>query len=211
MTDNRHRALIVIDAQNDYDGGNLPIAYPPFAETIETIARAMDVAAEAGIRIVVVRQLAPATSPIFAAGSHGGELHPAVASRGSDHDIDKALPSAFAGTGLETWLRAEGITTLTIVGYMTQNCNLATAIDATHLGFQVELLSDATGSVDYENRAGRASAEEIHKVVLVVMQARFAGVGTFAEWRDALASGKTLIIDGVHASNHAARQAAKAA
>lgn len=208
---NSHRALIVIDVQNEYDGGNLPIEYPPFGDTVANVVRAMDFAARSGIRIVVVKQLAPAASPIFAAGSDGGELHPAIAGRPRDHFVEKKLPSAFPGTGLEAWLRAEGITTLTIVGYMTHNCDLATAIDATQLGFQVELISDATGSLPYENRAGFASAEEIHRVMLVVMQSRFAGVGTFVEWRQAIAEGGNLAIDGILASNQAARAAARAA
>lgn len=208
---NNHRALIVIDVQNEYDGGNLPIEYPPFGDTVANVARAMDLAARAGIRIVVVEQLAPSTSPIFASGSHGSELHPIIANRPRDHSVEKKLPSAFAGTGLEPWLRAQGITTLTIVGYMTHNCDLATAIDATQLGFHVELLSDATGSVPYQNRAGFASAEEIHRILLVVMQARFAGVGTFAEWQKAITAGSNLAIDGIAASNLAARQSSRAA
>jgi nicotinamidase-related amidase len=211
IASNHHRALVVIDVQNDYDGGNLPIEYPPFRDTVAKVAAAMDFAAAAGIRIVVVRQMAPATSPIFAAGSHGGELHPAIAGRPSDHAIEKSLPSAFAGTDLDTWLRQAGITTLTITGYMTHNCDLSTAIDATQLDYRVELLSDATGSVPYSNRAGFASAEEIHRVMLVVMQARFAGIGTLAEWRQAVESGTALEIEGIAASNRAAREAARAA
>lgn len=213
MTDssNNHRALIVIDVQNDYDGGNLPIEYPPFADTVLNIARAMDIATEAGIRVVVVKQLAPETSPIFAVGSHGGALHPDIASRPADHVIEKKLPSAFAGTDLEDRLRAEGITTLTIVGYMTHNCDLATAIDGSQLGFHVELLSDATGSVPYKNRAGFATAQEIHRIMLVVMQARFAGVGTLEEWRALLAAGQKLETDGIAGSNMAARASAQAA
>lgn len=213
MTDspNKHRALIVVDVQNDYDGGGLPIEYPPFADTVVNVSRAMDLATAAGIRVVVVKQLAPATSPIFAVGSHGGALHPDIASRPADHVIEKKLPSAFAGTGLEAWLRTEGITTLTIVGYMTHNCDLATAIDGSQLGFHVELLSDATGSVPYKNRAGFATAQEIHRVMLIVMQARFAGVGTLEEWRKLLSAGQRLEVDGIAESNMAARAASHAA
>lgn len=210
-TDNSERVLIVVDVQNDYDGGNLPVEYPPFAETVQNVARAMDLAHDSGIRTVVIRQLAPANAPVFADGTHGAELHPVVASRPRDHYIEKLLPSAFAGTDLEAWLRREGITTLTIAGYMTHNCDLATAIDATQLGFRVEILSDATGSLPYRNKAGFASAEEMHRVILAVMQARFAGVGTFEEWRQAIAQGRRLETEGIVESNRAARSQAQAA
>ncbi len=163
------KALIVIDVQNDYVGGKIPIAYPPVELSLANIGRAMDAARGAEIPVVVVQNVLPEGAPIMAKGTHGAELHATVASRGWDHTIVKNLPSAFAGTGLNEWLRERGIDTITVVGYMTHNCDLATVVDGLHAGFAVELLSDATGSLPYTNRAGSASAEEIHRVVTVVM------------------------------------------
>jgi nicotinamidase-related amidase len=199
------RALIVVDVQNDYDeGGNLAIQYPPFSETVRNVARAMDAAAEAGIKVVVIKQLAPETAPIFAKGTHGAALHPEVAGRPHDHYVEKKLPSAFTGTDLEFWLRSNGIDTLTIVGYMTHNCDLSTVIHAVHMGFAVEFLSDASGSVPYANSAGYASAEEIHRVVTIIYQSRFAAVAKTAEWIEMLKTGKPLERDTIHASHQRA-------
>ncbi|TPI16775.1 cysteine hydrolase [Mesorhizobium sp. B4-1-3] len=200
------RALVVVDVQNDYDSGNLAIQHPPFTETVANAARAMDAAAAAGIKIVVVKQMAPETSPIFAKGSHGGELHPEIARRGRDHYVEKTLPSAFTGTDLETWLRGSAIDTIAVVGYMTHNCDLSTIIHAVHMGFAVEFLSDASGSVPYANSAGYASAEDIHQVVSVVLQSRFAAVLKTAEWIDCLKTGKLPERDTIHASNQRALQ-----
>ena len=200
------RALVVIDVQNDYDGGNLAIQHPPFAETVANVARAMDAAAAAGIQIVVVRQMAPKSSPIFAKGSHGGELHKEIARRGRDHYVEKTMPSAFTGTDLEAWLRANAIDTIAVVGYMTHNCDLSTIIHAVHMGFAVEFLSDASGSVPYANSAGYASAEDIHRVVSVVLQSRFAAVLKTAEWIDCLATGTLPERDTIYASNQRALQ-----
>ena len=47
------RALIVIDVQNDYVGGALPIEYPDVRVSIRNIARAMDAAGAAGIPVWV--------------------------------------------------------------------------------------------------------------------------------------------------------------
>lgn len=177
------RALIVIDVQNDYDrGGALEIQHPPFAETIVNIGRAMDAARNAGIPIAVIRMDLPENAPVFARDTPGADLHPQVASRSCDLVLGKSLPSSFTGTALEAWLRDRHVDTITIVGYMTHNCDLSTVIHAVHMGFSVEILSDATGSLAYANRAGQASAEEIHRVMLVVMQARFAAVCTTDEW-----------------------------
>jgi nicotinamidase-related amidase len=198
------RALVVIDVQNDYDGGNLAIQHPPFTETVANVARAMDAAAAAGIKIVVVRQMAPEMSPIFARGSHGGELHPEIAGRARDHYVEKALPSAFTGTDLEAWLRANAIDTITVAGYMTHNCDLSTIIHAVHMGFAVEFLSDASGSVPYANSAGYASAEDIHRVVTIVLQSRFAAVLKTAGWIDCLKTGALPERDTIYASNQRA-------
>ena len=200
------RALVVVDVQNDYDGGNLAIQHPPFAETVVNVARAMDAAAAAGIKVVVIKQMAPETSPIFARGSHGGELHPEIAGRARDHYVEKTLPSAFTGTDLEAWLRANAIDTIVVAGYMTHNCDLSTIIHAVHMGFAVEFLSDASGSVPYANSAGYASAEDIHRVVSVVLQSRFAAVLKTAEWIDCLATGTLPERDTIYASNQRALQ-----
>ncbi|PBC10301.1 cysteine hydrolase family protein [Mesorhizobium sp. WSM3859] len=198
------RALIVVDVQNDYNGGNLAIQHPPFAETVANVARAMDAAAAAGIKVVVIKQMAPETSPIFAKGSHGGELHPEIAGRARDHYVEKTLPSAFTGTDLEAWLRANAIDTIAVAGYMTHNCDLSTIIHAVHMGFAVEFLSDASGSVPYANSAGYASAEDIHRVVTIILQSRFAAVLKTAEWVDCLKTGKLPERDTIYASNQRA-------
>ena len=75
------RALIVIDVQNEYESGGLRIQYPPIAESLRNIGRAMDAAHAAGIPIIVAQQSAPATAPLFATGSPGWQLRPVVSAR----------------------------------------------------------------------------------------------------------------------------------
>jgi nicotinamidase-related amidase len=198
------RALIVIDVQNEYETGGLRIEYPPVEGSLRNIGRAMDAARAAGIPIIVVQQTSPADAPLFASGSHGWELHDTVASRPRDHYLRKALPSAFADTDLHTWLQAHGIDTLTVIGYMTHNCNDTTIKHAFDAGLVVEFLMDASGSVPYANRAGAATAEEIHRVFAVVEQSRFAAVMTTDEWLAHLAHGTTPERDNIHASHQRA-------
>jgi nicotinamidase-related amidase len=186
------RALIVIDVQNEYFTGNLPIAYPPRAESLANILSAMDAAREHGVPVVVVRHTAPAESVIFGAGGPGWELREEVAGRPYDLLLDKSMASAFARTDLGEWLDSQEVDTLTIAGYMTQNCDESTARDAYHRGMRVEFLSDATGTVALSNRAGSLTAEEVHRNVLVVMDSNFASVSTTAEWAAAVAADEPL-------------------
>lgn len=194
------RALVVIDVQYEYVTGALPIQYPPLDVSLPNIASAMDAATAEGIPIVVVRQTAPEDAPIFARGSIGGGLLEQVAERPWDHFIEKSLPSAFTGTDLAEWLAERSVDTISIVGYMTQNCDQSTAVDGLHRGLQVEFLSDATGTLDLENEAGRVTAEELHRSVLVTMQSRFAAVTETADWIDAVRDGSGLVRSNIAAS-----------
>lgn len=205
MANKSSRALLVIDVQNDYAGGKLPIEYPPVELSLANIGRAMDAAKAASIPVVAVQNVNPETAPFMAEGTPGADLHEVVASRGWDHYVRKNMPGAFTGTGLEAWLRERGIDTIAIVGYMTHNCDLSTAVQALHAGFSVEFLSDATGSLPYANRAGSASAEEIHRVTLVVMQSRFAAVISTGEWLDTVSTGAVPERDTIYGSNQRAR------
>ena len=199
------RALVVIDVQNEYVTGKLPIEHPPLATSLPAIGAAMEAARAAGIPVVVVQQDAPEGSPIFATGSPGWQLHEVVASRPRDHHIRKLLPSAFAGTDLAEWLAARGIDTLTVCGFMTHNCDASTILQAAHAGLTVEWLSDASGALPYANAAGAVSAEEMHRVFAVVFHSRFAAVTTTAAWVEAVHAGAPLRRDSIFASNQRAR------
>ncbi|PSM43376.1 cysteine hydrolase [Streptomyces dioscori] len=176
------RALVVIDVQNEYVTGGLPIGYPDPSLSLANIAAAVDTATQEGVPVVLVQHAAPAGAPLFARGTHGFALHDVVASRPHDHLVEKTLPSSFIGTDLDDWLRRAGVDTLTLVGYMTQTCDESTARHAVQLGYQVELLADATGALALTNRAGSLSAAEIHHAVLVVLQSFFAYTASTAEW-----------------------------
>ena len=61
------------------------------------------------------------------------------------------------------------------------------------------------GAAPYENEAGYASAEEIHRTFTVVMQARFAAVVSTDAWIEAIQAGKPLAGGSIAASNKKAR------
>lgn len=180
------RALIVIDVQNEYVTGALPVAYPPIDSSLANIGRAMDAAHEAGVPVVVIQHDAPADSPIFAQGGDSWQLHPVVASRRSAVTFHKQLPGSFTGTGLGDWLEERGIDTVSIVGYMTNICVDTTTRQAAHRGMAVEVLGDATGTLTYSNTAGTATAEQLHHATLATIHAAFGAVVTTDEWTAAL-------------------------
>jgi nicotinamidase-related amidase len=121
------------------------------------------------------------TSPVFRKGSPEWDLHPEVGKRHRDVLLEKNWPDSFMETNLEKWLKNNGIDTVTICGYMTQMCCDTTARRAFHLGYTVEFLSDATGTLSFSNEAGAVTDEELHRAILVT-QSRFSKVMKAEEW-----------------------------
>ncbi len=199
------RALIVIDVQNEYFTGNMLIEYPDPQVSLRNIGRAMDTAKEAGIPILVVQHSAPENSPIFARGSQSWQLHEVVASRHADHHIEKNMASVFTGTDAAAWLQKNEITTISVVGYMTQNCNASTIYEAAHNGYTVEVLTDASGALPYANAAGFASAEEIHRIFSVVFHSNFAAVTSTDDWLQAVQTDTVIVRSNVLESHLAGR------
>jgi nicotinamidase-related amidase len=133
--------------------------------------------------VVVIQHASPQPdAPVFRKGSREWELHADVAARPHDVLIHKSLPGSFTGTELETWLRERNVESVVIAGYMTQMCCDTTARQAMHLGFGVEFLSDATGTLAVKNAAGTVSDEELHRAILVTQEMRFSHVMKTGDW-----------------------------
>jgi nicotinamidase-related amidase len=162
------RALLVIDVQNEYFTGALPITHP--VGHLENILNVMDQAAGKVPTVVIQHHFAQEDAPIFRRGSPTWELHPEVQRRRRDLLVEKQLPGSFTNTNLEEWLREQGVTHVTIAGYMTHMCCDTTAREAFHRGFSVEFLSDATGTLPLTNAAGSVTAEELHRSILCAHQ-----------------------------------------
>ena len=174
-------AVLVIDVQNEYFTGNLPVTYPQ--GSLKNILSVMDAARDHHIPVIVIRH--SGTGPdakTFRTGTHGWELLDEIKSRPFDVLIEKTLPGSFTGTNLDAWLVEHGIARVTIVGYMTQMCCDATARQAFHWGYAVQFISDATGTLDVKNTAGAVTAEELHRAICVTQAMRFSTVMTTRDW-----------------------------
>ena len=175
-------ALIVIDVQEEYFSGRLPIQYPPREESLERIGEAMDGASEAGVPIVVVRHVGEPGEGSFQQDSPTFQLRKEVDGRPRDLLIDKRLPGSFTGTGLQEWLEEHDVDHVTIVGYMTNVCCDTTARQAVHCGFKSEFLSDATGTLALSNAGGEVTAEELQRSILAAQAQLLSEVLPSSEW-----------------------------
>jgi len=175
------RVLLVIDVQNEYFNGKFPIVHS--GRSLANVIESMEEASKNEIPIILIQHTAlQKDSKTFVKGSKEWKLHDKVKNRKHDYIIEKNLPGSFTGTNLEDLLRKMNIDTVAVCGYMTQMCCDTTARQAFHLGFSVEFLSDATGTLDVSNSAGTISAEELQKAVLITQAMRFSKVLTTDDW-----------------------------
>lgn len=188
------RALIVVDVQQEYFTGILQIQAPPRDQTLANIVAAIEVAEQQELPVVVVQHELPQGAPVFAAGSESWSLHPEIEQRlhPSWKRVSKDKGSVFAGTDVAQWLAEREVDTVTIVGYMTNNCDIATAVGAEELGLAAEILSDATGAIHLANEAGQVSADQLHETLLVLLHSNFAAVATTQAWTTAVTAGDAL-------------------
>jgi len=175
------RALIVIDVQNEYVDGKLRAEYP--SDALTKILMAIGHAKEAKIPVVIVQHTESRPGHgAFVKYSRGWELHDAVKKVVPDLYVEKHLPSAFFKTPLENYLRDTGVTTVAICGYATQVCCDTTARYAMHLGYDVEFLADATGTLDLETPLGRVDAKTLFNAAVATQAAVFSKVLDVNAW-----------------------------
>lgn len=188
------RALIVVDVQQEYFTGTLQIQAPARDTTLANIVAALEVAQQHELPVVVVQHEEPQGAPVFAVGSESWSLHPEIEQRLSPSwkRVSKDKGSVFAGTDVAQWLAEHDVDTITIVGYMTNNCDIATAVGAEELGLAAEVLSDATGAIHLANEAGKVSADQLHQTLLVLLHSNFAAVAPTQAWAAAVATGEAL-------------------
>ena len=201
------RALIVVDVQQEYFDGPLEIQYPPRQNALAAILRVIATAEDHGLPIAYAMHTEPAGSPVFADGSDGWQLHPDIAAVVGDSKVfRKEFGSVYAGTDLAAWLKVQDVDTVTLTGFMTHNCDLASSVESEGLGFAAEILSDASGTTHLTNDAGHVPAPDLHATLMTLLNANFAAVGTVAQWTSAVGSGTALPKDNLVASALAGRQ-----
>jgi nicotinamidase-related amidase len=182
-------ALVVIDVQEEYFSGRLPIQAPPREGSLALIGEAMDRATAAGIPVILVRHTGKPGSGTFEEGSPARDLRPEVAERHYDALIDKQLPGSFTGTPLQQVLADRHVDHITIAGYMTNVCCDTTARQALHMGMGATILHDAVGVPDMPSLDGTPiAAADLQRAALAPLALIGVTMSSTAEWTAGLAT-----------------------
>lgn len=180
-------ALVLIDFQNEYYSGRLPI--PDGLAALRNALRLVAHADAHGMPVFHIQHIGAASGPLFADGSAMAEIHPALAPArppSQHHVLRKTTVSSFASTDLHAQLQARGIRTLLIAGLMTHMCVSTTTRDARQFGalsYDVLLAADAcaTRDIDAWDGAGVVSHRELHHATLTALADNFAQVMNTAD------------------------------
>lgn len=169
-------ALLVIDFQNEYYSGRLPI--PDGAAALANAQALVRMADANGIAVYHVQHLNPAAAPVFAEGTDGAALIAGMQPGPRHHLVIKRTVSVFASTDLDDQLKAQGIRTLLISGLMTHACVAGAARDAVPRGYEVIVASDAvaTRSIQALPGQGTLPAELLHRAALTEIADAFGSV-----------------------------------
>jgi nicotinamidase/pyrazinamidase len=193
MANDKKKALIVVDVQNDFcPGGSLAVAngddvIPPLNKLIqEFLGR--------GEPVFKTRDWHPAASKHFAAyggvwpvhcvqHTPGAEFRAGlfddsritIISKGVDESADGY--SGFDGTNLAQLLRDQGVEEVWVGGLATDYCVKHTVLDGLREGFEVKALADAMRPVNLNPNDGVEAIEEMRQAGAQIVSVEKKAVG----------------------------------
>ncbi|WP_323165631.1 cysteine hydrolase family protein [Pseudomonas bubulae] len=173
-------ALLVIDFQQEYFTGRLPI--PDGQKALNKARELIAFADKARIPVYQIQHIAPAGSAVFALDGEGVKFHPQMLPRAGDTVLQKTTVSVFGSTELDRLLKEKGIKTVIIAGLMTHACVAGGARDAAPLGYQVVVASDASATRSITRADGSSiDANSLHRAALASVEDTFGDVMTTAQ------------------------------
>jgi nicotinamidase-related amidase len=173
-------ALIIIDAQNEYVTGRLPLDGVNAA--LGNIAALLKAARAAGAPVIHVMQRGR-PGGLFDPEGDTFKLAPQAAAGAGEAIVEKPLPNAFAKTNLQQVLEGTGRKSLVIAGFMTHMCVSATTRSALDHGYAATVVSDAVATRPLPDPLGGAdlTAAQIHRTALAELNDRFATIARAAD------------------------------
>lgn len=173
-------AVVIIDAQNEYVSGKLPL--PGVNAALDNIAILLKAARAAGAPVVHVQHRGRAGG-LFDPNAESFKLAPQAAAESGEAIVEKPLPNAFAQTNLQDALAQTGRKSLIVAGFMTHMCVSSTVRAALDLGYRTTVVADAAATRDLPDPTGGPAlpAAELHRAALAGLADRFAIVAKLAE------------------------------
>lgn len=154
-------ALLLVDPVVAYTQPDSPLRLDTGEATVAAMERLLTLFRERGLPIAFTNveyqsdgsdgghffRKVPALN-VFLKGSPLGAFPLALTPRDGEPVFTKQYPSAFFGTDLDQWLRANAVDTVFLAGFSTSGCVRASTLDALQYGYIPFTVSDASGDRD---------------------------------------------------------------
>ena len=168
-------ALLVIDVQQGLDDPGLGMRSTPDAEA--NIANLLAAWRGRGWPVVHVQHDSTEPDSKLRPELPGNACKPEARPVDGETVFRKQVNSAFIGTGLESHLKACGISALVVAGLTTDHCVSTSVRMAANLGFDVVLAADACAAFERRGYDGEHyTADAVHRLSLVTLQDEFCTV-----------------------------------
>ena len=178
MGNEKRRALIVVDVQNDFCPGGA-LAVPAGDEVVAPLNNLIEEFLSRGEPVYKSRDWHPSKTKHFAAyggtwpvhcvqGTQGAEFHPELIDDPRIRVISKGMGdednySAFDGTDLAERLRERNIEEVWVGGLATDYCVKNTVLDALREGFKVKAVKSAMRPVEVQPGDGERAIDEMKR------------------------------------------------
>lgn len=173
-------ALVIVDVQKAFADPTWGERNNPEAE--KNMAKLLHHWRQEGGRVVHIQHRSADPESLFYPEKDSFGLIEALQPKDDEAVMAKTVNSAFIGTGLEDYLRRNGVDTVVIAGLTTPHCVSTTTRMSGNLGFRTYLVSDATAAFALTGPDGiRYDAETVHALTLATLHEEFAEVVTAAE------------------------------
>lgn len=169
---NLKRALVIIDMQmlmqHRLDAGRDHVN----GDAMGKIAAIAAEFRKTGESVIHVRHAEPDPASPMHAGAAGQQVMPGAEAADGEAVFVKSTSSPFASTGMETYLRDNGIDTLVVTGAVAGFCVNTTVRAGSDLGFRMIVVSDAVMGFDLPDE--QLSARAIFDVTMAHLKSDFA-------------------------------------
>ena len=168
--------VVIIDAQEEYRSGRLPLS--DIGTALTNVSSLLARARQEGAPIIHIKQIGRAGG-LFDAGGPTGAIMPEAAPAPGEAIIHKPLPNAFAQTDLDKQLTALGMDQVVFAGFMTHMCVSASARAALDLGYRSVVVSDAVATRDLPHPTDHnavVKAADVNSATLAALADRFAAI-----------------------------------
>lgn len=167
-------ALVMIDCQNTYRRGVMQLTGVEAA--LQEARKLLIMARDLNVPVFHVQHDAGPGTP-YDIRDDIGAIADAVAPVAGEPVIVKQYPNAFVQTDLDQRLKAAGIDSIILAGFMTHMCINSTAHGGFNLGFKATIVASATATRPLRSTNGNVlTAREVHDAAIASSRDLYASI-----------------------------------